>query len=51
MGFGMTISAEGFTYVNDRIFASLKTRRSGVSLPEFYVPLMAPATPLLAVGC
>ncbi|THC98503.1 hypothetical protein EYZ11_002011 [Aspergillus tanneri] len=50
MGVGMTIAAQGFTYVNDRIFASLKTRYSGVRLPEFRVPPMGPATLLLAGG-
>ncbi|KAM5441015.1 hypothetical protein MferCBS31731_003799 [Microsporum ferrugineum] len=50
MGVGMVIAAEGFTLVNDRIFALLKARNNGVALPEFRVPFMAPATLLIAGG-
>lgn len=50
MGIGMVIAAEGFTLVNDRIFAFLKAKNNGVPLPEFRVPFMAPATLLIAGG-
>lgn len=50
MGVGMVIAAEGFTLVNDRIFALLKAKNNGVALPEFRVPFMAPATLLIAGG-
>lgn len=47
---GTAFASEVCTHINDRIFASLKKKHHGTTLPEFRVPMMAPATVLLATG-
>ncbi|CEJ93268.1 Putative Polyamine transporter 3 [[Torrubiella] hemipterigena] len=50
LALGTAFASEVCTLINDRIFASLKKKHQGKTLPEFRVPMMAPATVLLSVG-
>jgi MFS family permease len=47
---GTAFASEVCTHINDRIFASLKQKHRGTTLPEFRVPMMGPATILLSAG-
>ncbi|KAH9896367.1 efflux pump antibiotic resistance protein [Xylariomycetidae sp. FL2044] len=50
IGIGTTFAAEVSTHINDRIYKFLSDRNHGDGRPEFRIPIMVPATILLAVG-
>lgn len=50
LGLGTVFAAEVATHINDRIFRILTKRNSGKGLPEFRIPIMIPATVILAIG-
>ncbi|KAK8054816.1 polyamine transporter 3 [Apiospora rasikravindrae] len=50
LGLGTAFAAEVATHINDRIFGVLTRRNGGTGLPEFRIPIMIPATVVLAVG-
>lgn len=47
---GSTFAAEICTLLNDRIYRTLSRRNNGEGRPEYRVPIMVPATLLLAAG-
>lgn len=47
---GASIATEVCALINDKIYAVLSKRNGGKGKPEFRVPIMIPATILLAVG-
>ncbi|KAF3021011.1 hypothetical protein E8E14_010968 [Neopestalotiopsis sp. 37M] len=50
LGLGTAFAAEVATHINDRIFRILTKRNNGKGLPEFRIPIMIPATVVLAMG-
>ncbi|KAE8373393.1 major facilitator superfamily domain-containing protein [Aspergillus bertholletiae] len=50
LGLGTVFAAEVATHLNDRIFRILTKRNHGKGLPEFRIPIMIPATVVLAIG-
>lgn len=47
---GSAFAAECCTLINDKIYRTLSGRHKGQGRPEFRVPIMIPATLLLAIG-
>jgi CCR4-NOT transcription complex subunit 1 len=50
LGLGTAFAAEVATHINDRIFRFLTKQINGKGLPEFRIPIMIPATDILAIG-
>lgn len=50
LGLGTAFAAEVAMHINDRIFRILTKRNNGKGLPEFRIPIMIPATVVLAIG-
>ncbi|KAJ3492501.1 hypothetical protein NLG97_g5347 [Lecanicillium saksenae] len=50
LGLGTAFAAEVGTHINDRIFRVMTKRNNGTGLPEFRIPIMIPATVVLAIG-
>ena len=50
LGLGTLFAAEVTTQINDRIFQTLTAKNGGKGLPEFRIPIMMPATLVLAIG-
>ena len=50
LGIGIAFAAEVTTHINDRIYRLLADKNDGIGRPEFRVPIMIPATCMLAIG-
>lgn len=50
LGLGTAFAAEVTTHLNDKLFRCLTQRNGGKGLPEFRIPIMIPATVILAIG-